>query len=48
MRSNKWDEDEREFEKRHGFDKRRDHVHRFSDGKCVICDKSREELRREW
>lgn len=48
MRSEAWDDDEREFEKKHGFAKREEHDHKFTDGKCVICGKTREELRREW
>lgn len=48
MRSDKWDEKEKEpF---NGFQKRevKDHTHEFHGGKCVYCGKTREELRKQW
>lgn len=50
MRSDKWDEKEKE--KFDGFQKRdpKDHEHNFDPitGRCAICLKTREEIRKSW
>lgn len=49
MRSDKWDEDERK-----PFDgmmsKKEGHEHNFSlsGGRCVVCNLTREEVRKSW
>lgn len=51
MRSDDWDERDREFSKQNGFAPRNDpryHTHEYHDGRCVYCGKTREQVRREW
>lgn len=51
MRSDNWDEKDREFSKYNGFATRGDpknHTHEMNDGKCVYCGKTREQIRKDW
>lgn len=45
-----WDAEEKENDKFDGMVSKDDidHEHEFHDGRCFHCNKTREELRREW